>query len=128
MRSLTAPILAVLMLATAACNERDADPKPPLPFSSPLPEAADMPLPGGWIVRTAADDDVRAAAAEAVAATGRAGVSLMTIESAQSQVVAGVNYRLDIWLSDKSRWRAVVWKKLDRTMEVTELMPLTGKP
>ena len=39
---------------------------------------------------------------------------------AERQVVAGMNYRLLLKLRDGSRWRVVVWQKLDGTREVTE--------
>ena len=39
---------------------------------------------------------------------------------AERQVVAGMNYRLLLKLRDGSRWRVVVWQKLDGTRQVTE--------
>ncbi len=40
--------------------------------------------------------------------------------AAERQVVAGTNYQLRLKLRDGSRWRVVVWQRLDGGREVTE--------
>jgi hypothetical protein len=54
----------------------------------------------------------------------RPGVTLTSLDAVQQQVVAGLNYRLDLTLSDGSRVRATVWKKLDGTFALTETAPI----
>ena len=54
----------------------------------------------------------------------RPGVTLTSLDAVQQQVVAGLNYRLDLTLSDGSKVRATVWKKLDGTFELTNVEPL----
>ena len=78
---------------------------------------------GGWSAGTV-DQDARAAAQFAVTALNRPGVTLVSIDAVQQQVVAGLNYRLDLTLSDGSRVRATVWKKLDGTFELSRSEPI----
>jgi len=65
------------------------------------------------------DDEARVAAADAVRAIRRPNARLVAINSVETQVVAGINYRLHLALSDKSRWEAVVWRHPNGAMEVT---------
>ena len=46
-------------------------------------------------------------------------VRLRRIESAERQVVAGMNYRMVLRLTDGQRWSATVWHKLDGAMVVS---------
>lgn len=90
------------------------------------PSAATPPQPmivGGWRV-SQIDDEARVAAAEAVRAIKRPNVRLVAITSVETQVVAGINYRLRLTLSDKSRWEAIVWRHLNGVVEVTLIRPL----
>jgi hypothetical protein len=52
------------------------------------------------------------------------GITLTSLDSVRQQVVAGINYRLDLTLSDSSRVRATVWKKLDGSFELTSISPI----
>jgi hypothetical protein len=64
---------------------------------------------GGWRVGQI-DDEARVAAAAAVRAIQRPNVRLVAINSVETQVVAGTNYRLRLTLSDKAvgkRWSGV---------------------
>lgn len=70
---------------------------------------------GGW-GETAITPEVRAAAAFAVARLPQRHARLKRIDAARQQVVAGMNYEIDITLTDRTRWRVRVWSKLDRTM------------
>jgi hypothetical protein len=87
--------------------------------------AAEVPasLPvivGGWspIRALAADPEVRAAARAALTHLPHH-ARLRRIESAERQVVAGMNYRVVLRLTSGQRWSATVWRKLDGTMLVS---------
>ena len=61
--------------------------------------AQDIPMPGGYRVSSTTDPEVVAAAKFAVAEAGRRegrAVTLVSIERAEKQVVAGMNYRLQL--------------------------------
>ena len=78
-------------------------------------------LPGGWseVPRATLASEAGPAARYAVAhLPGRHG-RLKAIIGAERQVVAGMNYRMLLVLTDGQRWRVQVWKKLDGTMELT---------
>ena len=45
--------------------------------------------------------------------------ALKQIVGAERQVVAGMNYRMILILTDGGRWRVQVWKKLDGTMQLS---------
>jgi len=98
-----------------------------LPASAQTPDLRPTPRPdivGGW--RNAKiDEAVRQAAADVVLAIKRPHIRLATINSVETQVVAGTNYRLRLTLSDGSRWEALVWRHLNGTMEVTSVHPLS---
>ncbi len=87
---------------------------PPVPPPAP-------PIAGGW-------HEVPGPLLKAqVGETARFGVSklpkphgaLQKIIGAETQVVAGTNYRMLVQLTGGAKWRLQVWKKLDGTMELT---------
>jgi len=78
---------------------------------------------GGW-GETAITPEVRAAAAFAVARLPQRHARLKRIDAARQQVVAGMNYEIDLTLTDRTRWRVRVWSKLDRTMALTSAVRL----
>ena len=89
-----------------------------------MPVLADTPPPrvvGGWSEVPAAtlQADVGPLARFAVAQLPRPHAALRRIVGAERQVVAGTNYRMLVVLKDGKRWRLVVWRKLDGTMELT---------
>ena len=96
------------------------------PLAMPAPaRAAENPAPppmiaGGWspIPAPATDPDVRAAARAALTKLPHH-ARLRRIESAERQVVAGMNYRLVLRLSNGQRWSATVWRKLVGGMVVS---------
>ena len=86
-----------------------------LPSQAQIVDMRPMPRPaivGGWRAGRI-DDAARAAARAAVRAIGRRNTRLDAINSVETQVVAGMNYRLRLTLSDHTRWEAVVWRRLD---------------
>ena len=81
-------------------------------------------LAGGYSL-TEIDSEVRKAAEFAVKtqaeATGRP-LQIVKILKVEQQVVAGLNYRMVIEVADGSKHRkahAVVWKKLDGSLDLT---------
>ncbi len=48
---------------------------------------------------------------------------LKHIDQVEQQVVAGMNYRMLLTLADRKRWKVVVWKKLDGTMQMISAEP-----
>ena len=89
--------------------------------AAPDPIASARPIiTGGWspIPAPAADPEVRAAARDALTQMPHH-ARLRRIESAERQVVAGMNYRLVLRLTNGQRWSATVWRKLDGVMVVS---------
>ena len=93
------------------------------------PAAADNPHPhhvaGGWseVPRAALTAEVGPAARFGVSKLPAPHAPLAQIIGAERQVVAGTNYRMIVRLKDGKRWRLVVWRKLDGTMELTWFKP-----
>jgi hypothetical protein len=81
------------------------------------------PIAGGWS-RSGVDDQTRTAATFAAGRIGAGDLTVRRIEAAETQVVAGLNHRLTLVLSDGSRHQVVVWQRLDGTLELTADTPL----
>ena len=85
-----------------------------------------MSSPGGWSSAGVDDARVKIAAQRAVAAQALIDgteLKLVTIEGAQQQVVAGINYklRLSVARGDQRRLaNATVWAKPNGSYELTE--------
>lgn len=73
-----------------------------------VPTASAMQL-GGFRTVATDDDGVQGAAAFAA---GELGGSLHSVDSAQAQTVAGINYRLTITLDGGAVWQVVVYRNL----------------
>jgi hypothetical protein len=97
---------AALLLATAAAGAL---------LLAAGPAAAAMQL-GGY--RAVSTDDAGVQAAAAFAA-GEVGGSLQSVDSAQAQSVAGVNYRLTITLDGGAVWQVVVYRNLQGEHSLT---------
>ena len=79
------------------------------------PAASAMQL-GGY--RAVATDDAGVQAAAAFAA-GEVGGALQSVDSAQQQTVAGINYRLTITLESGAVWQVVVYRNLQGGYSLT---------
>ncbi len=81
----------------------------------------EAPRTGGWSEIAAPNDDagVRAAAAAMLKRLPVENPRLQQIHNAQRQVVAGINYRIVLYLTDGSKWDAQVWHKLDGSFVVS---------
>jgi hypothetical protein len=87
------------------------------------PAWGNQPPLGGWtIIASPTDDrDVAAAAGVLLAKIPVQRAQLARIETASRQIVAGTNFRLTVRLTDRSRWRGVVWHKPDGTFDVASV-------
>lgn len=104
-------ILAVAL----AMGLADCAPKVPI---QPPETRVEPAVAGGWRSATP-DQDARAAADFAAGALNRPGVTVKQVDAVETQVVAGLNYRLDMTLSDGSRWRVVVYRNLQGGFSLT---------
>ena len=105
-------------LALAACAPAAvlADVAPPPPTPSP-------PVTGGWHELRPSDPELVAVAAFVVPRLPVRRARLLRIEGGERQVVAGMNYRIGLQLTDRSRWLALVWHKLDGSYVLTRVGP-----
>ena len=83
--------------------------------------AAGHAVVGGWseVPRARLQTEVGAVARFAVSKLPKPHGALKQIVGAERQVVAGMNYRMILILTDGGRWRVQVWKKLDGTKQLT---------
>lgn len=109
-----AAILSLLLLVPVALQSQAQ--------AAEMRQAPRPQVVGGWQVARV-DAAARMAAQAAVSAIRRPNAQLVEINSVETQVVAGINYRLVLTLSDHSRWQAVVWRRLNGKMEVTSIRP-----
>lgn len=106
-------LLAALALSLAAPSSLRADPPSAPPSSAPSPI-----IVGGFHELRATDPQLAEVARFVVPRLPVRGARLARIIGGESQVVAGTNYRIMLQLTNGSRWRAEVRKKLDGTMEM----------
>lgn len=101
------------------------DPTDPSEAASPWEEEATFiaPRTGGYAAAEVTDDDVFIGAF-AVGELNLPDVTLTRVDSVSRQVVAGLNVRLELTLSDASRWRVVVYKGLDGSLKLTSSEPI----
>ncbi|HMT43891.1 MAG TPA: hypothetical protein PKA59_05020 [Chakrabartia sp.] len=82
------------------------------------------PVAGGWGAGQVSDPMVKAAA-EFAAAQLPGKPNVKAIEGVSQQVVAGMNYRIDLALSDGSRWQVVVYRRFSGEMQLTQSLKLS---
>ena len=85
------------------------------------------PLPGGFSQATNTDAEVLKAARFAVKVHD-AKLTLQSVNAAEQQVVAGINYKLKLTTSDGRKADAVVWRKLDGSHELTSWQWVAANP
>jgi hypothetical protein len=109
--------LAVLAAAIllAACADNPVDPPT-------------VPLAGGYAPASASDSDVMAAEKVALDEIYRREPQRSLVENVtrEQQVVAGMNYRFNVTMSNRVTYRVVVYKPLDGAMSVTGFEILAG--
>lgn len=86
-------------------------------LASPALAVGEKPLVGGWSAGHADSAEIRDAARFAIPQLGHK-ARLARIESASQQVVAGMNYRLTLRLTNGQRWEVAVWRQLDGSMKL----------
>lgn len=79
--------------------------------------ASAQPLAGGWSAGRTTNPEVRQAARFATSQLGHH-ARLAHIDAVSQQVVAGMNYRLTLRLTNRERWEVTVWRQLDGTMKL----------
>jgi len=91
------------------------------------PAPAEQPVAGGFSTASVSDEEVKTAAAFAVAAQtdiAKTAITLVSITSAEAQVVAGMNYRLTLEVlidGKKQTAEALVWWQSWRQPEPYQL-------
>ena len=121
-------LFALSLAATAPEPLPLAPPAPaPAPVSAPAPaapvaEPARAPLVGGFAPISPRAPELGPVVKAAIAHITPQPRARGRVLVAERQVVAGTNYRLLLKLRDGSRWRVVVWQKLDGSRQVTEAL------
>ena len=93
----------------------------------PASHGQQPPLPGGFSQAATTDAEVLKAAQFAVKAHD-AKLTLQSVNAAEQQVVAGINYKLKLTTSDGRNADAVVWRKLDGSYELTSWLSIATDP
>jgi hypothetical protein len=91
------------------------------PVERPLPP----PVVGGWAAGQV-DSDAHKAANFALPHLGRGRARLVSVDGVDRQVVAGINYRLIMTLTDRSRWQVVVYRDLAQKFHFTSKRRLSA--
>ncbi len=102
------PVLAMATLSVSAPSLANSPPEIPVP-----PQ-----IVGGWSSGRV-DSDAHKAANFALPHLRRGRARLQSVDAVDTQVVAGLNYRLIMTLSDRSRWQVVVYRGLDQKFRFT---------
>ncbi len=81
-------------------------------------------MPGGYAAASVGDENVVAAAQFAVSEESKKGnlLTLVSVDAAETQVVAGMNYRLRLTVKDSGNSRkaeAVVYRNLEPNLSLT---------
>ncbi len=119
MRSATIFVSLIALAGAGACATPEAVVEQPASAPQPM-------ITGGYSPASLDDEWVKAAQAVAVNEIYRVDKTSATVQSvsAQQQVVAGLNYRFDITLSDNSRFGVTVYRDLQGRMQVTQFEKL----
>lgn len=87
----------------------------------------DLHLSGGWSDLSATSAEIKPILEESVLAVQRLlkknSLGFKSVESVQSQIVAGVNYKL-VLKFEEGRFQIVIWKQLDGSLSVTNVKEL----
>lgn len=124
-------LLTALLLACSTPEAPAAQPATPQPEAPTAPpadvtELREPAISGGYST-VEPNDDIKATATFAVSQLGLTGATLASVDKAEQQVVAGMNFRLDLTLSDGSRWHVVVFRSLDQQLSLTSKEALPAK-
>lgn len=114
----TVAIMLASGTASACPGKGKKHSAPPAPVVGGGSAAGGPAVAGGWSATQADSAEVKAAAAYALHMLNRPTATISTIDNASQQVVAGINYRMELTLSDGSRWAVTVWRKLDGSFDM----------
>lgn len=124
-------IVTAFLLACSTPEAPKAQPEAPpaAPPAAPPTEMVELrePAISGGYSTVEPNDDIKAIATYAVSQLGLSGATLASVDKAEQQVVAGMNFRLDLTLGDGSRWHVVVFRSLDQQLSLTSKEALPGK-
>ncbi len=87
--------------------------------AAPQAEPERPAMTGGWSA-SPVTEDMQAAAAFATSQIAGEGITFNLLTNGEVQVVAGINYRFEMVLTNGTAWRVTVYKKLDGSMELTQ--------
>ena len=93
----------------------------------PISHGQQPPLVGGFSQTATTDAEVLKAAQFAVKAHD-VKLTLQSVNAAEQQVVAGINYKLRLTTSDGRKADAVVWRKLDGSHKLTSWQSISVDP
>ncbi len=118
MRSAVFMVSMVALAGAVGCTTPEADVDRPA-----IPQGV---VVGGYSAASLDDEWVKTAQTLAVSEIYKAEKTSATVQSvsAEQQVVAGMNYRFDITLSDNSRFGVTVFRDLQGAMQITEFRKL----
>jgi hypothetical protein len=125
MRSLNRGAFTALALASVLILYFTASMAPAANLVIPAADVAAPARPGGWSAAQSRDDQVVRAAHFALAEKVRqtqSPLKLLAIKHVRQQVVAGMNYSMNLLVLSEGQRRlviAVVWAKPDGSMELT---------
>lgn len=95
--------------------------------ASKQPATAAPVLVGGWSAIDPAAVDVQAIALYAAGQMPSEHGAIAQVERAETQIVAGTNYRLVLHFADDQRWTATVWRQLDGSLALTNAERIADK-
>ena len=127
-------VLLALIAAHSGCSSSSAATHPQTPAGEAVQGDADDSaaeqerVPGGWNPRNPADESILAAAGEAVSLLKErqqdSSITLVEVLAAQTQVVAGTNYRLELSLQTGEGAKTVelvMYRNLKKEVSLTSV-------
>jgi hypothetical protein len=96
-------------------------------FRNECPTPVKPAIVGGYSVISVKDAGVQAAARFASAKLGNKRTKLTSVNVAETQVVAGINYRMKLTLSNRKQYEVVVFQGLDKHYQLTSAKPIANR-
>ena len=93
-------------------------------FRNECPTQAKPAIVGGYTTISVKDAGVQAAARFAAGKLGNKKTKLTAVHKAESQVVAGTNYRMKLTLSNRKQYEVVVFQGLNKRYQLTSANPI----
>lgn len=122
-------LVALLTFLGCGANSQNQPPQPPQPSGNTAGgtannSGAQPPLVGGWADASTGDEAVVAAAEFAAREQSKNGkpITVQSIKSAKQQVVAGMNYQVELSVDEAGQPRnaeAIVYQDLQQTHSLT---------